>query len=201
MRTCPEFVEAFLLGLNHRALGELAWRQHPVAVGCTPLRRFWDATSRRRRGGRHHGEDVRPVKGWPVGSRLGSHAPTGCARSGWSSSYAPRSSGAIPARCCSSRRAVRRPAGARATSALDRPVMPRSVAAMSPDLTMFAFDVDPDVIAEHWVVVQEMPEGIRFERTHDRNATAPAGRRRTSTSRCGCCSPGPSTVGLSGGGG
>ena len=163
MRTCPEFVEAFLLGLNHRALGELAWRQHPVATGCTPLRRFWDAAPDPG-SPPGAGEDIRPVRDWIDGSRLGTHAPAGV--------RAERL--VVVVRSPLFRRYPRtllylapntRLDWTPGSAALDRPVMPRSVAAMSPDLTIFAFDVDPDLIATHWVVVQEMPEGIRFGRT------------------------------------
>lgn len=204
MRTCPEFVEAFLLGLNHRALGELAWRQHPVAVGCTPLRRFWDATPDAGLGGGADGttdEDIRPVKGWPAGSRLGSNAPAGVraerlvvvVRSSLFRRY-PRTLLFL---------APRGPAvgWGRGNVALDRPVMPRSVAAMSPDLTMFAFDVDPDVIAEHWVVVQEMPEGIRFGRTTQFTDDGALWAEANLDEPLRVLLPGPDTVGFSGGGG
>lgn len=194
MRTCPEFVEAFLLGLNHRALGELAWRQHPVSAGCTPLRRFWDAVPDD--GDAATGEDVLPVKAWPDGSRLGSHAPPGV--------RAERL--VVVVRSPLFRRYPRTllflaPQGSlgdwsRGDVRLDQPVMPRSVAAMSPDLTMFAFDEDPDVIQTHWVVVQEMPEGIRFLRTEPGADSATWAEANLDTP-LRVLLPGPETVGVS----
>ena len=41
VQTNPAFVDAFLLGANRQALGELRWRNLPVRTGWTPLRRFW----------------------------------------------------------------------------------------------------------------------------------------------------------------
>ena len=38
------FIDAYLAGLNTQLLGELRWRNIPVATGCTPIRRFWDRT-------------------------------------------------------------------------------------------------------------------------------------------------------------
>jgi hypothetical protein len=198
MRTCPEFVEAFLLGLNHRALGELTWRQHPVTVGCTPLRRFWDAVPDEGDPATS-GEDIVPVKAWPTGSRLGAHAPSGVraerlvivVRSPLFRRYprtllflAPR--GPLPT-------------WDRGNVVLAQRVMPRSVAAMSPDLTMFAFDIAPDVVADHWVVVQEMPEGIRFGRTADATDSARWAERNLDKP-LRVLLPGPDTVGVSGGG-
>jgi hypothetical protein len=196
MRTCPEFVEAFLLGLNHRALGELAWRQHPVKVGCTPLRRFWDSAPDEGEP-TEAGEDIRPVKDWPAGSRLGSHAPDGVraerlvvvVRSSLFRRYprtllflAPR--GALPG-------------WSKGNVVLDQPLRPRSVTAMSPDLTVFAFDADPEVVNDHWVVVQEMPEGIRFVRT-TAAADSAAWAKANLDQPLRVLLPGPATVGISG---
>ncbi|QIK67271.1 hypothetical protein G7072_13765 [Nocardioides sp. HDW12B] len=196
MRTCPEFVEAFLLGLNHRALGELSWRQHPVAVGCTPLRRFWDAAPD---DGEPEtaGEDVQPVRRWLDGSRLGSHAPAGVraerlvvvVRSELFRRY-PRTLLFLAPHTPGTGFADRKPD-------LARPVLPRSVSAMGPDLTMFAFDRDPDVVDDHWVVVQEMPEGIRFGRTVTA-ADSAAWAKANLDKPLRVLLEGPATVGVSG---
>ena len=37
----PRFIESFLVGLNTQILGELRWRNLPIATGCMPLKRFW----------------------------------------------------------------------------------------------------------------------------------------------------------------
>ena len=50
---------------------------------------------------------------------------------------------------------------------------PEFAAALSDDLTMFAFAVDPSVAGQRWVVVEEVPDGIRFK-TDDRGAEGDA---------------------------
>ena len=42
LQSDPIFIDAYLAGLNTQLLGELRWRNIPVATGCTPIRRFWD---------------------------------------------------------------------------------------------------------------------------------------------------------------
>ncbi len=159
LRTCPEFVEALLLGLNHRAVGELAWRGHPVRPGCTPLRRFWDRAPVAGRA-----DDIAPVRDWAAGSRLGDHLPDGVheqlvvvVRSPLFRLY-PRTLLYLAPTAA--------PAGQspwmRGTARLDQPVWPRFVAQVTDDLTLFAFALQPAQVATHWVVVEEVPEGIRF---------------------------------------
>ena len=137
MRTCPEFIEAFLLGLNQRALGELAWRQHPLRVGCTPLRRFWNHLPPGP-GGR--GDDISGVKDWTHNSQLGSHAPAGIraeklvvvVRSPLFRRY-PRTLLFLAPNKLSP------PNWGKGNVDLTKPVMPQFVAAMGPDLTLFVF--------------------------------------------------------------
>ena len=200
MRTCPEFIEAFLLGLNQRALGELAWRQHPLRVGCTPLRRFWNHLPPGP-GGR--GDDISGVKDWAHNSQLGSHAPAGIraeklvvvVRSPLFRRY-PRT---LLFLAPNPRNPLRWKNG---DVDLTKPVMPQFVAAMGPDLTLFAFDVDPDAVKRHWVVVQEMPEGIRFKR--DQPVAPPVHAARWAAANLDTplrvLLPGPDTVGVPGGG-
>jgi hypothetical protein len=198
MRTCPEFIEAFLLGLNQRALGELQWRQHPLRVGCTPLRRFWDHLPPGP-GGR--GDDIAGVRGWAHNSPLGTHAPAGIraeklvvvVRSPLFRRY-PRTLLFLAPNSTSP------PVWTRGRVDLTTPVMPQFVAAMGPDLTLFAFDVDPDVVQTHWVVVQEMPEGIRFVRTSPVVTHAGAWAAANLDTPLRVLLPGPDTVGVPGGG-
>jgi hypothetical protein len=49
------FVEAVLVGANHRALAELRWRNVRVRSGWSPLRRFWP---------RPNGADITPIRAW-----------------------------------------------------------------------------------------------------------------------------------------
>jgi hypothetical protein len=173
LRTNPAFVEAFLLGLNSQVLAELRWRGHPVSDGCTPLRRFWE----RRPGptGRRL-DDIRGVQEWvdatgtPVG-RLGTHAATGVmgeqlvvvVRSELFRRY-PRTLLYLADDDGHGR--------ARLEPGSQTP--PESVTAVAPDLTMFAFRLEPDDVGTRWIVVEEQPDGIRFW-LEDRTPTAPPG--------------------------
>jgi hypothetical protein len=199
LRTCPEFIEAFLLGLNHRALGELQWRQHPVQVGCTPLRRFWNHVPAVGRA-----DDIVGVRDWSAGSRLGSHAPSEVqaeklvvvVRSPLFRRY-PRTLLFLAPNTTSP------PTWTRAHVDLADPVMPKFVAAMSPDLTLFAFDVAKEEINAYWVVVQEMPEGIRFTREKSVSGDGHAGTwaMKNLDRPLRVLLPGPETVGVHGGAG
>jgi hypothetical protein len=163
LRTNPQFVEQFLAGFNQQALAELHWRGHPVRAGCTPLRRFWDRTPTGA-GGRR--DDIAGVAGWidaggvPTG-RAGEHPPAGVVperlvvviRSElfrrYPATLVSLAPGATPG-------LADRPANLAARE------WPEFIAALSADLTMFAFRTDPVLTAQRWVVVEEVPEGIRF---------------------------------------
>lgn len=162
LRTNPGFVEAFLLGLNQQALAELRWRQHPVRAGCTPLRRFWDRTPQ---AGAPR-DDIGGVAQWAdaTGSpdgRLGTHSPA---------TVVPERL-VVVMRTNLFRRFPRTlvslaPDGTTVPAALGTRDWPEFVTALADDLTMFAFRVDPGDAAQRWVVVEEVPDGIRF-RTDD----------------------------------
>ena len=145
----------------------------------------------------------RGVRDWTHDSQLGAHAPAGIraeklvvvVRSPLFRRYprtllflAPNTSNTLQWR--------------RGNVDLTKPVMPQFVAAMGPDLTLFAFDVDPDAVKRHWVVVQEMPEGIRFKR--DRPVAPPIHAARWAAANLDTplrvLLPGPDTVGVPGGG-
>ena len=163
LRTNPQFVEQFLVGFNQQALAELRWRGHPVRAGCTPLRRFWDRTPTDA-GARR--DDIVGVSGWigpggaPTG-RTGEHPPPAVVperlvvviRSElfrrYPATLVSLAPGATPGH-------ADRPANLAARE------WPEFIAALSADLTMFAFRTDPDLTAQRWIVVEEVPEGIRF---------------------------------------
>ncbi len=44
LQTNTQFVETYLLGLNHELSREFAWRQFPAALNSTWFQRFWDYT-------------------------------------------------------------------------------------------------------------------------------------------------------------
>ncbi len=66
--TNPVFVDAFLVGLNTRALEEFRWRNVRVATGCTPLRGFW---TRNETAAGARVDDIIGVLSWAEESVLG----------------------------------------------------------------------------------------------------------------------------------
>ncbi|MGW4523639.1 hypothetical protein [Amycolatopsis sp. NPDC004378] len=72
-----EFIESFLVGLNHELARELLWREYPTDQRGTPFRQFWDPvatlpvpdeTPAQRR---ERGYDIPPIHEWPTTTRLG----------------------------------------------------------------------------------------------------------------------------------
>jgi hypothetical protein len=61
-----EFVEAFLVGLNHSLAQELIWRGYPLDRGATMFARFWGAIDQV--------ADIDPIASWDRTSVLGTHA-------------------------------------------------------------------------------------------------------------------------------
>jgi hypothetical protein len=78
-----EFIESYLVGLNHEMARELLWREYPTDQRGTPFRQFWDpvaalpvlgetAAERRER---HY--DIPPIHEWPLSARLGENISSG----------------------------------------------------------------------------------------------------------------------------
>ncbi|MGC5567823.1 hypothetical protein ACPYPG_33965 [Streptomyces sp. FR-108] len=77
LETDQEFIEAFLVGLNHEMARELLWREYPTDQRGSPFRQFWDVrtvasppgeTAAQRRERLY---DIRPIHQWPLRSELG----------------------------------------------------------------------------------------------------------------------------------
>lgn len=159
LRTNPQFVEQFLAGFNQQALAELRWRGHPVRAGCTPLRRFWDRTPTGA-GGRR--DDVVGLAAWidaagdPAG-RTGEHPPAGTTPERLVVVIRSELFRRYPATLVS----LAAEAGPGRADLAARE-WPEFIAALSADLTMFAFATDPAQAAHRWIVVEEVPDGIRF---------------------------------------
>jgi hypothetical protein len=68
MASNPRFVESVLAGANHRALGDLRWRNVRIRSGWSPLRRFWP---------RPIGPDITPLRSWVGDLADPSHRPAG----------------------------------------------------------------------------------------------------------------------------
>ncbi|MER6315529.1 hypothetical protein ABT237_17380 [Streptomyces sp. NPDC001581] len=77
--TDQEFIEAFMVGLNHELSRELLWREFPCDQRGTPFRQFWDPRPAASRPGedeaarRERLYDIPPVHQWAPDSALGAH--------------------------------------------------------------------------------------------------------------------------------
>jgi hypothetical protein len=77
LKTNQEFIEAYLVGLNHELARELLWREYPTDQRCTPFRQFWDVhtvisppneTPDQRRERLY---DIKPIHSWKPEAELG----------------------------------------------------------------------------------------------------------------------------------
>ena len=175
LQTNPDFVDALLVGANHRALGELRWRNFPIVAGWTPLRRFWQRIDD---GGSGPAVDIRPVLDiltppspgaaiWTDDSILG--AP-GHQRDG----AGPRL--VILLHTELFRRYPKtlvyllpNPGGTetwqRDVEAIATvPVWPNFSGALDPELVYFGFPLPPEGASNHWLVLEEPPPGYRFKK-------------------------------------
>lgn len=72
-----EFIESYLVGLNHEMARELLWREYPTDQRGTPFRQFWDPVTALPRpretaaARRERGYDIPPIHEWPPDTRLG----------------------------------------------------------------------------------------------------------------------------------
>jgi hypothetical protein len=77
LETNQQFIEAYLVGLNHEMARELLWREYPTDQRGTPFRQFWDPRTARPRLGEQPAQrrerlyDIRPVHTWPKDVELG----------------------------------------------------------------------------------------------------------------------------------
>ena len=72
-----QFIEAYLVGLNHEMARELLWREFPTDQRGTPFRQFWDPRTVQALPGetpgqtRERGYDIPPIHTWPRDGLLG----------------------------------------------------------------------------------------------------------------------------------
>ncbi|WP_030231457.1 hypothetical protein [Streptomyces sp. NRRL S-350] len=176
----PVFVDAFLTGANTQALGELRWHNLRLPTGCTPLRRFWDryAPSGTDPAALLTDTDITGIDAWtgPPGSTdpatdprrlpLGddSHGPGGTARRRLVIAFRtdlfrryPGTLVYLAAQHDDWKKADIEP-GLRKE--------PAFAARITPDLVLYAFDIDPGTLADtYFVVVEQAPPGFRFRST------------------------------------
>ena len=171
LSTNPLFVDAFLVGENTQALGEMRWRNLRPATGCTPLRRFWDRTADTG-AGPTASSDIVGVGAWVIadgggdrrGKRLGdvSHAAPGAVSTQLVVAFRTELFRRYPNTLVYL--ATPAPPTVPNEGQLGARIAPAFVAQASPTLWLFAFPVAPAEIANHWVVVEQQPPGIRFDR-------------------------------------
>ncbi|MBZ5506657.1 MAG: hypothetical protein LAO78_14455 [Acidobacteriia bacterium] len=77
LETNPQFVEAYMLGLNHEMSRELLWRGYPTDQRGTYFRQFWDVSGRvppPTAEERAQLLDIQPAAAWQDNTHLGDHA-------------------------------------------------------------------------------------------------------------------------------
>lgn len=67
LETNPQFIEAFMVGLNHEMARELLWRDFPTDQRGTYFQSFWSP----------HSPDLDPLHTWSLEERLGDHLTDG----------------------------------------------------------------------------------------------------------------------------
>jgi hypothetical protein len=157
LATNPAFVEALLVGANHQTLGELRWRNLPLASRWSPLRKFWHRTA--------GGLDIQPIKTWPLSTALGDAA------------LQPNNLGSEAVVVFRTRLFRRYPATVvylyKADTAWTLPVddvpladadkrWPTFTGTIGDDVTFFGFPIKPSELAGYWVVLEEPVTGYRF---------------------------------------
>jgi len=79
LETDQEFIEAFMVGLNHELARELLWREYPTDQRGSPFRQFWDPRTDLALPGedpkaqRERLYDITPIDQWSPASGLGQH--------------------------------------------------------------------------------------------------------------------------------
>lgn len=181
LRTNPTFIDSFLVGINTQFLAEMRWRNLPAPRVSTPLRMFWGYANANT-GARE--PDIRPIGDWPsrpagsagaddVGDMTHQNARPGDTTGRQDLVIAFRTP--LFRRYPSTLTYLVRP-GENVDDRLKAPpdftIPPNPVdrwcfgpiffGVMEPDLVFFAFDVDPDTLAQYWVVLDEPPMELRF---------------------------------------
>lgn len=174
LQTNPDFVDAFLVGANHRALGELRWRNIPLVTGWTPLRRFWQRIGN---DGAGPATDIRPVLN--ILTLPGPGQPTWLDATDLGDS-GHQSDGVGPRLVILLHTELFRrypstlvyllanPGGAgdwtgKVEDINTAPIWPNLTGTLHPELVFFGFPKAPEAAQDHWLVLEEPPPGFRFK--------------------------------------
>jgi hypothetical protein len=162
----PIFIDAYLAGLNTQLLGELRWRNIPIATGCTPIRRFWNRTDT---GAGQRSDDITGVASWAKDSRLGDPAHLAPGATGRELVIVVR--GALllryPTTLVYLQTAI--PTGSTAANFGKDPddaaprILPGFHGRIGTDVVFFGFPaVESTAVGQYWLVFEEPPAGYRF---------------------------------------
>jgi hypothetical protein len=161
--TNPTFIDAFLTGLNTRAVEELRWRNLRVGAGCTPIRSFW---FRAAEASGNRVDDIVGIQRWTAESALGDaqHRPDGLAGADLVLVFRTRLFQRYPNTLLY---LVAAPGGR--PDPADPPdddaprTLPTFQGRIGADVTFFGFvGVRPEAISGRWVALEEPPSGFRF---------------------------------------
>lgn len=158
LRTNGAFLEAFLVGLSQQAVAELRWRGVPCAPTSMPMRTMWQRV-------RDPDDDkIRPdisvVDTWHTSHGL-DHASH---RNGDGDMLVILLRSDLLRRYPDTViRLARRRAATPTEPDLDAPgVVPAAVGAIAAGLWFIAFDVDPDALGDHFLLLEETIDAPRF---------------------------------------
>jgi hypothetical protein len=164
LTTNPAFVDAFLLGLNAQLVAELRFRNYPLIPAWTPVRTFWD------RGNAATGDvddDIVDISTWPPASAYGaaSHQTPSASSADLVVLFDSPLFREYPGTLVYLVPALRDANGNldwATRPSFASPQFPTFQGRISPDRTFFGFDLDPELGAERWVVLEETVNGRRF---------------------------------------
>jgi len=180
LQTNPEFIEAFLVGINSQFLAEARWRHLAIARGRTPLRMFWGAIDPAKG---QRGPDIKPIAEWAkfpsleLGDRSHQAVPPGdptglndviiLFRTDLFRRYPgtlvylvrkPAPGGDIDARLSASPNF-----GAPPDATGHKPFLgPVFTGNLTADVVFFSFNAAPENLNDYWLVLDEPPAEMRF---------------------------------------
>jgi hypothetical protein len=170
MKSNSAFVQAFLVGLNHRLIEELRWRGLPMQRGCTPVRRFWDQVHPITQDPL---DDILGLRNWSDDKVLGdsAHAPEGLVGDATILAFKSELFRRFPdtiVYAVDARPNPTEPPNFAENEVPDfsddgiKKNWPVFQGALGSDLAFFGFSFSIDEARSHWLVVEQAPIGLRF---------------------------------------
>lgn len=162
-KTNGRFTDAFLVGFNQQALGELRWRNVPVASGCTPLRRFWEPLRPEPPASDGQaGEDIVGIHRWQGDTNLGDaqHEAPEAKDENLVLVFKSQLWQRYPETLIYLLPALPGPGGDPNWQAAH--ITPNLHIEIEPDVVAFGFAQGEDILDTHWVVIEQVPRGFTF---------------------------------------